>query len=141
MASKRGYKQMVDEANAAIETLPTAAAIKLHGDTGTLFVDVRDIRELERDGVIPGAFHAPRGMLEFWIDPESPYHKPVFAEGKRYVFFCAAGWRSALSAKTALDMGLDKACHFEGGFSAWKAAGGPVAEKTSARGDSHKQNA
>ena len=89
-------------------------------------VDLRDPRELEREGRIPGAFHCPRGMLEFWIDPESPYHKPIFAEDKRFVFFCAAGWRSALSAATAHDMGLQPVAHVEGGFTAWKEAGGPV---------------
>ena len=88
--------------------------------------DLRDPRELEREGRIPGAVHCPRGMLEFWIDPESPYHKPVFAQDKTYLFFCAAGWRSALSAATAQDMGLQPVAHMEGGFTAWKNAGGAV---------------
>jgi rhodanese-related sulfurtransferase len=122
----RGYKAMLDEANAKIETLPVADAIALHGRDGLVFVDLRDPREREREGVVPGAFHCPRGMLEFWIDPESPYHKPVFAEDKRFVFFCAAGWRSALSAATAQDMGLRPVSHVEGGFTAWKQSGGPV---------------
>lgn len=126
---KRGYKAMLAEANAAVETVPVADARRLHGLDDVLFVDLRDIRELERDGMIPGAFHAPRGMLEFWIDPESPYHKPVFAERKRFLFYCASGWRSALATKTAAEMGLDAVCHLEGGFSAWKKDGGPVAEK------------
>jgi rhodanese-related sulfurtransferase len=117
------------EANRAIETIPVAEARRLHGRDDVLFVDLRDVRELERDGMIPGAFHAPRGMLEFWIDPESPYHKPVFAEPKRFVFYCASGWRSALAAKTATDMGLANVCHIEGGFTAWKKAGEPVAER------------
>jgi rhodanese-related sulfurtransferase len=77
---------------------------------------------------MPGAFHCPRGMLEFWIDPESPYHKPVFAQDKKFVFFCAGGWRSALAAKTAKDMGLTPVAHIDGGFGAWKKAGGPVEE-------------
>lgn len=141
MALKRGYKALVEEAYTQVQTLPLAEAIALHGDPNTVFVDVRDIRELERDGVIPGAFHAPRGMLEFWVDPDSPYHKPVFSEGKRLVFFCAAGWRSALSAKTAQDMGLEDVCHFEGGFSGWKKAGGPVAEKTSGKSAGPKPHA
>ncbi|MDF2811290.1 MAG: rhodanese [Microvirga sp.] len=122
----RGYKAMLDEANAKIETLSVADAIALHGRDDLVFVDLRDPREREREGVVPGAFHCPRGMLEFWIDPESPYHKPVFAEDKRFVFFCAAGWRSALSAATAQDMGLRPVSHVEGGFTAWKQAGGPV---------------
>ena len=92
-------------------------------------VDIRDVRELERDGVIPGAFHAPRGMLEFWACADSPYHKPVFAQDKRFVLFCAAGWRSALATKTLQDMGLPKVAHIDGGFGAWKAAGAPVEHK------------
>ena len=127
---KRGYKEMVDEAYAEVTTLPIAAAIKLADDPNVVFVDVRDVRELERDGLVPGSFHAPRGMLEFWIDPESPYHKSVFAEKKYFVFYCAAGWRSALSTKLAQDMGLENVAHIEGGFGAWKQAGGPVIEKT-----------
>ena len=127
---KRGYKDMVDEAYAQVTTLSTADAIKLANDSNVLFVDVRDIRELEREGLVPGSFHAPRGMLEFWIDPDSPYHKPVFAESKRFVFFCAAGWRSALATKLAQDMGLENVAHIEGCFGAWKQAGGPVVEKS-----------
>jgi rhodanese-related sulfurtransferase len=87
------------------------------------------VRELEREGIIPGAFHAPRGMLEFWVDPESPYHKPLFAQDKQYVLFCAMGWRSALATRTLQDMGLSKVAHIEGGFTAWKDKGAPVAEK------------
>ncbi|TVR06079.1 MAG: rhodanese-like domain-containing protein [Salinarimonadaceae bacterium] len=122
----RGYKVLLDEANAAIETLDVAAARALHGSEEVVFVDLRDPRELRREGVVPGAFHCPRGMLEFWIDPESPYHKPVFAQDRRFVFFCAAGWRSALAAKTAQDMGLSPVAHIAGGFSAWREAGAPV---------------
>jgi rhodanese-related sulfurtransferase len=91
-------------------------------------VDIRDPRELEREGRLPGAFHCPRGMLEFWIDPESPYAKPLFQEDKTFVFACAGGWRSALAAKTAQDMGLKPVAHMAGGFGAWKAAGLPVEE-------------
>ena len=122
----RGYKALLDEAQAKIKTLPVDDAVALHGRDDTVFVDLRDPRELEREGRIPGALHCPRGMLEFWIDPESPYHKPAFAQDKTYVFFCAAGWRSALSAATAQDMGLKPVAHIEGGFTAWKKAGGPV---------------
>ena len=128
---KRGYKEMVDEAFAEVATLSTTDAIKLANDPNVVFVDVRDIRELEREGLVPNSFHAPRGMLEFWIDTESPYHKPVFAEKRKFVFYCAAGWRSALSTKLAQDMGLENVAHIEGGFAAWKDAGGPVVEKTS----------
>jgi rhodanese-related sulfurtransferase len=122
----RGYKTLLDEANAKIRTLPVDEAVALHGREDVVFVDLRDPRELEREGRIPGAVHCPRGMLEFWIDPESPYHKPVFAQDKTFVFFCAAGWRSALSAATAQDMGLQPVAHVEGGFTAWKNTGGPV---------------
>ena len=122
----RGYKAMVADANAAIETLPAKEAVTLHGRDDVVLVDLRDPRELEREGRIPGAFHCPRGMLEFWIDPESPYHKPVFGEDKRFVFFCAGGMRSALAAATAKEMGLKPVAHIEGGFGAWREAGGPV---------------
>ncbi|PVE23837.1 rhodanese [Microvirga sp. KLBC 81] len=124
----RGYKTLLKEASAKIQTLPTQEAMALHGREDVVFVDLRDPRELEREGRIPGAVHCPRGMLEFWIDPESPYHKPVFAQDKTFVFFCAAGWRSALSAATVQDMGLKPVAHIEGGFTAWKKAGGPVEE-------------
>jgi len=126
MQIKKGFRQMVDEAEAEVETLPPPAAVALHGAEGVLFVDLRDPREVEREGRIPGAFHCTRGMLEFWIDPASPYHKPVFAEPKRFVFYCAGGWRSALAAKTAQDMGLENVAHLGGGFKAWREAGGPV---------------
>jgi rhodanese-related sulfurtransferase len=122
----RGYKALLEEANARIETLSPADAIRLVGRDDVVFVDLRDPRELEREGRMPGAFHCPRGMLEFWIDPESPYHKPVFAEDKKFVFFCAGGWRSALSAATAQEMGLKPVAHIDGGFGKWKEAGGPV---------------
>lgn len=122
----RGFKAMVDDANARIETISATEAIALVGRDDTVLVDIRDPRELERDGKVPGAFHCTRGMLEFWIDPASPYHKPVFAEDKRFVFFCAGGMRSALAAGTADEMGLKPVAHIEGGFGAWKKAGGPV---------------
>jgi rhodanese-related sulfurtransferase len=126
MVIKKGYKQLLAEANAEIETLPVEAAIELFGAPEVVFVDLRDPREMEREGKIPGAFACTRGMLEFWIDPESRYAKPVFAEPKRFVFFCAGGWRSALATKTAQDMGLENVAHIDGGFVAWKKAGGPV---------------
>lgn len=126
MKIKKSVKQLLDEANAEIETLSVDAAIALHGKDDVVFVDLRDPRELDREGRMPGAFSCTRGMLEMWIDPESPYHKPVFAEPKRFVFFCAGGWRSALAAKTAQDMGMENVAHVEGGFGAWKKANGPT---------------
>jgi rhodanese-related sulfurtransferase len=126
MQMKKGFKAMLAEANAEVETLDVGQALALVGKEDVVFVDLRDPRELDREGRMPGAFACTRGMLEFWIDPESPYHKPIFAEDKRFVFFCAGGWRSALAAKTAQDMGLEKVAHVEGGFGAWKQAGGPV---------------
>jgi rhodanese-related sulfurtransferase len=127
---KRTVKSMVDEAMAAITTYSVEEAVALHGRDDVQFVDLRDVRELEREGIIPGAFHAPRGMLEFWVDPDSPYHKPMFAENKQYVLFCAMGWRSALAAKTMQDMGVERVAHIDGGYTAWKERGAPVAEKT-----------
>jgi rhodanese-related sulfurtransferase len=124
---------LVAAAERAIETLSIAAARALHGRDDVIFVDLRDIRELNREGRVPGAFHCPRGMLEFWIDPHSKYHKPVFAEDKRFVFFCAAGQRSALATETAQRMGLKPVAHIAGGFAAWKAAGGPVEPASGAR--------
>src|ERR1700685_1539955 len=106
MHIKKGYKQLLAEAEAQIETLTVEQAIAEHGKDNVVFVDLRDPRELDREGKMPGAFSCTRGMLEFWIDPESPYHKPVFAEDKRFIFFCAGGWRSALAAKTAQEMGM-----------------------------------
>jgi rhodanese-related sulfurtransferase len=122
----RGYKALLDEANAAIETLGVEEVKALLGRDDVVMVDLRDPRELEREGRMPGAFHCPRGMLEFWIDPESPYAKPIFQEDKKFVFFCAGGWRSALAAKTAQDMGLKPVAHMAGGFGAWKKADAPV---------------
>ena len=126
---KRSVKSLVDEAMAQVTTYTLEQARALHGHPGVQFVDVRDVRELEREGVIPGAIHAPRGMLEFWVDPESPYHRDVFAQDKEYVLFCALGWRSALATKTLMDLGLERVAHVGGGFTAWKEGGGPVAAK------------
>ena len=120
------FKDMVAEANTKVEIIPTTAAFDLVGRDDTVIVDLRDIRELQRSGKIPGAFSCPRGMLEFWIDPDSPYHKDIFNQDKKYVFYCASAWRSALSAQLAQDMGLQPVAHIEGGFGAWQKAGGPV---------------
>ena len=126
MHIKKGYQQLLAEANAVVETLTPAQAIAAYGNDDVVFVDLRDPRELDREGKMPHAFACTRGMLEFWIDPESPYAKPIFAQDKRFIFFCAGGWRSALAAKTAQEMGLENVAHIEGGFSAWKQAGGPA---------------
>jgi len=134
MPVTKGIKELLAEANDAVRTVPTAEAIAMLGQDGVTFVDLRDPRELERDGMIPGAFHATRGMLEFWVDPASPYHKPIFAEDRQFVLYCASGWRSALSAKTLVDMGMTNVAHVEGGFTAWKQADGPVGEKPSKGG-------
>ncbi len=123
---KKGYKALLAEANAAIEAVSPEEAATLAKAGDVLLVDIRDIRELQRDGKVPGALHAPRGMLEFWVDPESPYHKDIFASGKTFIFYCASGWRSALATKAMQEMGLEPVRHIEGGFTAWKKAGLPV---------------
>ena len=124
---------MVAAAEREIETLPAADAIRLHGSGDVTLVDLRDIRELDREGRIAGAFHCPRGMLEFWLDPASKYHKPVFAAERKFVFFCAAGSRSALAAQTAQRMGLKPVAHIGGGFGAWRDAGGPIEMRDTAK--------
>ncbi|WP_297859089.1 rhodanese-like domain-containing protein [Meiothermus sp.] len=123
---KIGYQALLEAALAEIETIKAEEARAYLGDPDCVFVDLRDIRELKREGKIPGAFHAPRGMLEFWVDPESPYHKPIFASGKKFIFYCAGGWRSALAAQTVQRMGLEPVCHIEGGFAEWVRIGGAV---------------
>ena len=123
---KKGFKALLAEADAVVPAIGVEEARALQEREGTVFVDLRDPREIEREGKMPGAFHCPRGMLEFWIDPESPYYKPIFGEDKRFVFFCAGGWRSALAGKTAIEMGLQPVSHLKGGFGAWKKAGAPT---------------
>ena len=132
MPITKGFRALVDEATAQITTYTVADVLarQAAGDTRVQLVDIRDPRELEREGTAPGCIHAPRGMLEFWVDPESPYHKPVFAQDKTFVLFCAGGLRSALSTATLQDMGLQKVCHVEGGFAAWKQQGGEIAPYT-----------
>lgn len=122
---------MVKAAEREVETLDVAEAIKLHGRDDVVFVDLRDIRELGRDGRMPGAFHCPRGMLEFWIDPDSPYYKDIFGSSKSFIFYCNGAWRSALAADVAQQMGLEPVFEMDGGFAAWKKAGFPVAERPS----------
>src|SRR5499427_359679 len=131
-------EDMAAAAEREIETLPVADAIGLHARSDVTFVDLRDIRELNREGRIPGAFHCPRGMLEFWVDPRSKYFKPTFGEDKRFVFFCAAGQRSALATQTAQRMGLKPVAHIKGGFGAWRDAGGPIEAADAARNGAGK---
>jgi len=126
---RKGFRQMVDEAKARIRTISLEEAKSRLGSDRVVFVDLRDVRELEREGMIPGAFHCPRGMLEFWVDPDSPYHKTVFAADKEFVFYCNGAWRSALAADVAQQMGLERVVEMDGGFAGWKKKGFPVAEK------------
>ena len=123
---RRSVMTMVAEADAQVRKVEIDEALGMHGTDDVVFVDLRDIRELAKTGRIAGARHVPRGMLEFWIDPESPYHKPFFAEDRTFVFYCAGAWRSALAAKTADDMGLAPVAHLGGGIQAWIDAGGPI---------------
>jgi rhodanese-related sulfurtransferase len=120
------HKDLIDNALAEVDTLSIETAEALLGDEDVQFVDLRDPRELAREGKIPGAFHAPRGMLEFWVDPTSPYYKDVFGSGKRLVFYCQSGWRSALATKTVQDMGLEPVSHIGEGFRGWKDSGAPT---------------
>jgi len=129
MALTKSSKQLVKEANAKIQTLSLDEAKEKLGQSDIQFVDIRDVRELEREGTIPGSLHVPRGMLEFWVDPDSPYFKPVFAEDKQFVLFCQSGWRSALATATLQDMGLNGVCHIDGGYSNWKNSGGATEAK------------
>ncbi len=126
-ALKLSSAQMVANARARITEVSTTDLIaRLARDPDLVIVDIRDVRERQRTGSIPGSIHAPRGMIEFWVDPDSPYHKDVFAQpGKSYVFHCASGWRSALTVATLQDMGFD-AAHLTDGFTDWVAQDGPV---------------
>jgi len=125
MPLKISAAQMVANARARIEEIETADAIAMVNDPAVQIVDLRDPRERERTGFIPNSFHCPRGMLEFWVDPDSPYFKEVFAQDKKFVFHCASGWRSAISVATLQDMGFD-AAHLKDGFSDWEKSGGPI---------------
>ena len=125
----KGIKELCAEAEAVVETWTVDEARSHLEDEDVVFVDIRDIRELWREGAIPGAVHAPRGMLEFWVDPESPYARDVFQSGKRFMFFCAGGLRSALAAKSVQEMGLSPVCHMAGGYSAWKKIDYPTEAK------------
>ena len=127
MPITKGFRQLVDEANAQIRTY-TVEQVRAHLDHPDVqIVDIRDARELEREGTVPGCINAPRGMLEFWVDPGSPYFKPVFGdERKEYILFCGAGWRSALATKSLKDMGMRNVAHIDGGFAEWVKQGAPV---------------
>lgn len=128
MALQTGYKALLEAAEREIRTLSVEQAQALHGRDDVQFVDIRDVRELQREGTIPGAFHATRGMLEFWIDPDSPYYKDVFGRDATFVFFCQSGWRSALATQTVQRMGMANVCHIDGGYRAWKDSGGATEE-------------
>jgi len=129
MPITKGCRQLVHEAMENITTLSPEDAVKYLHDPEAVFVDIRDVRELEREGLIPGAFHAPRGMLEFWVDPDSPYYKEIFGSGKTFILYCGSAWRSSLATAALQEMGLAPVTHIEGGFSAWKKSGYPVAQR------------
>ena len=124
----KSAKMLVDEANTIVNTISIEEAKNKINDNNYIFVDIRDFRELQKEGKIPGAFSCPRGMLEFWIDPESPYHKDIFNQNKTYIFYCASAWRSALAGKISIEMGLNPVLHLEGGFSAWKKSNAVIEE-------------
>ncbi|MGJ8527567.1 rhodanese-like domain-containing protein [Maritalea sp.] len=131
----KSAKQLVQEAMAQIETLSVSSVQHALEKNEVLLVDLRDIRELKREGKIEGAVHVPRGMLEFWIDPVSPYHKAELATTKKLVFFCAAGWRSALATQTVKQMGFDDVAHIEGGFGGWRDANAPIVDAPKSTND------
>lgn len=127
MPITKGYRALVDEAMAQVKTYSVPDVRRRLGQPDLQIVDIRDVRELQAEGTVPGSYHAPRGMLEFWVDPASPYHKAVFAdEGKEYVLFCGAGWRSALAAKALQDMGMTNVAHIDGGYAEWVRQGAPT---------------
>ena len=127
MPITKGFRALVDEAMAQVTTYNVDQVRQRLVDPALQLVDIRDARELEREGTVPGVINAPRGMLEFWVDPDSPYYKPVFGDaGKQYVLFCGAGWRSALAAKALQDMGMTNVAHIDGGFTEWAKQGAPV---------------
>jgi rhodanese-related sulfurtransferase len=125
----KSVKELVTEAEGEIETLTVEQAQAAINDPEVQFIDLRDIRELWREGAMPGALHVPRGMLEFWVAPDSDYHKEVFTSGKKFIFFCALGHRSALATLAAQNMGLTPVAHIAGGFTAWKESGAPTEVK------------
>ena len=127
MPITKGFRALVDDAMAQVTTYSVEQVAARLNDPKVQIVDIRDVRELEREGTVPGALLAPRGMLEFWVDPDSPYYKPVFGdEGKEFILFCGAGWRSALVTQTLQNMGMTNVAHIDGGFGAWKKAQAPI---------------
>ena len=126
---KKGIKDLIEEAEANIETMTVEEVIEARNDDNTILVDIRDIRELWRDGTIPNSMHAPRGMLEFWVDPNSPYYRAQFGSGKKFIFYCAGGLRSALAAYTVKKMGLEPVAHMKGGYAKWVESGGAIEPK------------
>ena len=127
MPITKGFRALVDDAMAQVTTYSVEQVAARLNDPKVQIVDIRDVRELEREGTVPGALLAPRGMLEFWVDPDSPYYKPVFGdEGKEFILFCGAGWRSALATQTLQNMGMTNVAHIDGGFGAWKKAQAPI---------------
>jgi rhodanese-related sulfurtransferase len=137
MPITKGFQALVDEAMAQVITYSVDQVRDRLNDSKVQIVDIRDPRELEKEGTLPGALLAPRGMLEFWVDPASPYFKPVFAdESKEFILFCGAGWRSALATKTLRDMGMTNVAHIDGGFTAWKKADAPMVSLEQHKADS-----
>lgn len=126
MALKKGYQQLIAEAEAQIETVSAVDAISAQDEEGVVIIDLRDVRERKREGYIANSVHVPRGMLEFWVDPDSPYYKDMFTTDRRLILHCSLGWRSALATKTLQDMGFTNAAHIDGGLKAWKEEGGAV---------------
>jgi rhodanese-related sulfurtransferase len=134
MKITKGVRDLCAEAEKEIENIAIESALELANDPNVQLVDIRDVRELERDGQVPGALHAPRDMLEFWVDPDSPYYREVFGQDKKYVLFCAGGLRSALATKRLQDMGFGPVAHVVGGYGAWKQAGGPTEARPTKKG-------
>jgi len=135
MNLKKGIKELVSDAKAEITTLAINEAMDRYGTDDVVFVDIRDVRELDKEGMLPDAIHAPRGMLEFWVDPDSPYHKEVFdQDDKTFILYCRSSWRSALAVKALQDMGMENVADMDGGFGAWMEAGGEISERKSGKG-------
>lgn len=123
---KTGIAQMVANARSVIEEIDAKDMLDMVANDDVVIVDIRDIRERQRSGFIPGSFHCPRGMAEFWVDPESPYYKEIFSEDKKFIFHCASGWRSALTTQTLQEMGMDNIAHMKDGFTSWKDMNGAI---------------
>ena len=130
MKLKVGYRELIEQAETEIKCLTVPDAVDLAQKEKVEFIDIRDIRETKKEGEIPGSVHAPRGMLEFWVDPESPYHRKLFSAEKIFIFYCTLGWRSALATKTVQDMGMQKVCHLVGGFKEWRRSGHPIQKRS-----------